>query len=113
MSVFDGTSGGGRSSPDEVSREDLEAALKAEAWALVDVREVHEFDAGHVPGSTNMPLSRFAPGDLPTDKPLVLICRSGVRSLNALNHARAAGVAEIRHYRGGVIGWANGGGELV
>jgi rhodanese-related sulfurtransferase len=99
--------------PDEVSREELATALKADAWRLVDVREIHEFEAGHVPGSVNMPLSSFEPKALPTDKPLVLICRSGVRSANALSHARAAGVAEIRHYRGGVIGWANGGGELV
>ncbi len=113
MGAFDGFSRDERASPDEVSREALEAALKADAWALVDVREVHEFDAGHVPGSVNLPLSRFDPDALPADKPLVLICRSGVRSLNALNAARAAGVAEIRHYRGGVIGWANGGGELV
>ena len=113
MGVFDGFSSGGRANPDEVSREDLEAALKADAWALVDVREVNEFDAGHVPGSVNMPLSSFAPSALPTDKPLVLICRSGARSAKAMSQARAAGVGEIRHYRGGVLGWANGGGELV
>ncbi len=113
MGVFDGFSRDGRSSPDEVTREELASALEADAWALVDVREIHEFDAGHVPGSVNMPLSSFQPSALPTEKPLVLICRSGVRSANALHAARAAGVAEIRHYRGGVIGWANGGGELV
>jgi len=50
---------------------------------------------------------------LPDGKPVVLICRSGVRSATAMQRARAAGVAEIRHYRGGVIGWANEGGELV
>jgi rhodanese-related sulfurtransferase len=113
MGAFDGFSGGEAAGPDEVSYEALDAALKAKAWALVDVREVHEFDAGHVSGSLNLPLSSFEPSDLPTDKPVVLICRSGMRSMTAINRARAAGVAEIRHYRGGVIGWANKGGELV
>ncbi len=113
MGSFDNSSRGGPGSPDEISREDLEAGLNAEALALVDVREIQEFDAGHVPGSINLPLSRFQPGQLPTDKPVVLICRSGARSATALGRARGAGVADIRHYRGGVIGWANGGGELV
>jgi len=103
----------GQTSADEVSREELEAAVKSESWALVDVREPHEFDAGRVAGSINLPLSNFQPGDLPTGKPVVLICRSGMRSADALRRARAAGVDDIRHYRGGVIGWANGGGDLV
>ena len=113
MGLFDGFSGGGATSADEVSYEALDAALKAEAWALVDVREVHEFDAGHVAGSLNLPLSSFDPSDLPKDKPVVLICRSGVRSMTALSRARAAGAADLRHYRGGVVGWANHGGALV
>jgi rhodanese-related sulfurtransferase len=112
MGLFDGFSGGA-TSPDEVSYQALDAALKAEAWTLVDVREPHEFAAGHVSGSLNLPLSSFDPGELPTAKPVVLICRSGVRSLTAIHRARGAGIAEIRHYRGGVIGWANEGGELV
>ena len=67
----------------------------------------------YVVGMINLPLSNFQPGDLPTGKPVVLICRSGMRSADALRRARAAGVDDIRHYRGGVIGWANGGGDLV
>jgi len=113
MGVFDGSSNSGQASPDEISREELEAGLKVGALALVDVREVNEFEAGHVPGSVNLPLSRFEPSALPTDKPVVLICRSGGRSAKALGRARDAGVAAARHYRGGVIGWANAGGELV
>jgi rhodanese-related sulfurtransferase len=113
MGPFDKFTTGGATSPDEVSYDALAAALKADAWALIDVREPHEFDAGHVSGALNMPLSSFAPNDLPQDKPLVLMCRSGARSATALSRARGAGVADIRHYRGGVIGWANEGGELV
>lgn len=113
MGLFDRSSGGEPTNPDEVSHQALDAALKADSWTLVDVREPYEFDAGHVSGSLNLPLSRFEPGQLPDGKPVVLICRSGVRSATAMQRARAAGVAEIRHYRGGVIGWANEGGELV
>lgn len=107
MGLFDQNSG------DEIDHEDLDAALKAEACALIDVREPQEFAAGHVAGAQNMPMSAFDPARLPQDKPLVLICRSGGRSAQALSRARGAGVENVRHYRGGVIGWANSGGELV
>jgi rhodanese-related sulfurtransferase len=113
MGLFDGSSSGGAASPDEVSFPALAAALKTDSWTLVDVREAQEFDAGHVAGSVNLPLSSFDPTDLPKDRPVVLICRSGVRSATALSRARGAGVADIKHYRGGVLGWANEGGELV
>jgi rhodanese-related sulfurtransferase len=97
----------------EITYAALVKAVREGAAALVDVREPHEFHAGHVEGSTLLPMSAFDPGKLPRDKPVVLICRSGNRSLMALFRARAAGVTDICHYRGGVIGWAREGGELV
>ncbi len=82
--------------------------------ALVDVREVNEYEAGHVEGSVLTPLSSFDPAEqLPRDKPIVLICRSGNRSMTALTRARQAGFTDIWHYKGGVLGWAREGGELV
>ena len=44
---------------DEIAHDELAAALKSEACVLVDVREPHEFSAGHIAGAINMPLSRF------------------------------------------------------
>ena len=96
-----------------VPHDDLVEAVKARTCALIDVREPHEFHAGHVPGSVNMPLSRFNPEHLPAGKPIVLICRSGTRSASALARARAAGRGDARHYIGGVVGWQRSGGELV
>jgi rhodanese-related sulfurtransferase len=72
---------------------------------VVDVRETHEFAAGHIPCTLNLPLSTFDPLELPTGKPVVLVCQSGRRSLNALNQAQAAGREDIRHYPGGFNGW--------
>ena len=102
----------GRAS-DEISFEELAAALAAGAVRLIDVREPAEFAAGHVEGARNMPLSRFDPATLPADRPLALICRSGGRSAQALARARACGRSDARHYRGGVVGWARRGGRLV
>ena len=107
------SSRGGDRNADEIAHDELEAALKSEACILVDVREPHEFSAGHIDGAVNMPLSRFDPNRLPHGKPIVLICRSGARSASALSRARAAGHGAVRHYRHGVVGWANAGGELV
>ena len=55
--------------PGEIAHDDLAEALKSRSCVLVDVREPHEFSAGHVPGSVNHPLSRFDPHRLPADKP--------------------------------------------
>jgi rhodanese-related sulfurtransferase len=111
MGLFDIFKGG--ASNDEIAYADLVAALEANACSLIDVREPHEFEAGRVPGSQNMPLSRFDAARLPTDRAVVLICRSGARSAGALARARASGRNDVRHYRGGVIGWSREGGELV
>ena len=104
----------GGANADEITYAALAAALRERKVALVDVREQNEWDAGHVEGSVLVPLSTFnAAEQLPRDKPIVLICRSGRRSLTALNAARAAGFKDIWHYNGGVLGWAEEGGDLI
>jgi rhodanese-related sulfurtransferase len=100
------THGGG------VTHDELEAALDADACALVDVREPHEFAAGHIPGAINQPLSSFDPDELPTGKPIVLVCQAGARSAKALQVALAAGVEDIRHYAPGTGGWRARGGPV-
>lgn len=89
------------------------AALQREgSAAIVDVREAHEFANGHIPGAVNLPLSTFDPTELPTGKPIVLVCQAGSRSLKALQRARAEGVEDIHHYAPGTGGWRARGGQL-
>ncbi len=85
----------------------------ANACTVVDVREPHEFAAGHIPNAVNMPLSRFDPQELPNGKPVVLVCQAGGRSKNALNRARAIGREDVKHYAGGTAGWRSRGGEVT
>ncbi|WP_158816432.1 rhodanese-like domain-containing protein [Methylocapsa sp. S129] len=95
-----------------VSYEELEEAVGSDAYAIVDVREPHEFSEGHVPGAVNLPMSRFDPSLLPSGKPVVLICKSGGRSATALQRALASGLSDIRHYAGGTAGWQGRGGRV-
>ena len=104
---------GGGSDPDVVDFGDLEEAVGANSWTVVDVREPHEFAVGHIPNALNMPMSSFDPNDLPRGKPVVLICQAGGRSRNALNQARALGREDVRHFAGGMNGWRSHNGPVT
>lgn len=95
----------------DLGREEVKAGLADGSMLLVDVREPHEFAAGHIPGSLLMPLSTFDPEGLPDTqrKRLVFSCRSGNRSVTAIERAQAAGVAVNAHYKGGFLDWAQSG----
>lgn len=74
---------------------------------MIDVRELHEFEAGHIPGAENMPLSRFAAQfrSLPKNVELVLVCRSGNRSGMAQKFLAAQGYSQTRNLIDGMLGW--------
>ncbi|WP_298424546.1 rhodanese-like domain-containing protein [Rhodoblastus sp.] len=98
-----------------VTREQVKAGLAEGSIALIDVREPHEFAAGHIPGATTMPLSRFDPSQLPRDpgKRIVFCCRSGRRTLQAIEMARMMGRSDAcAHYAGSMLDWV-GSGEPV
>ena len=99
--------------PADLDLETFAKAVEAGEATVVDVREPHEFAAGHIPGSVNLPMSRFDPNSLPDGKTVVLICQVGARSRNALLRARAAGRDDIRHYAGGMSQWRMYGGDVV
>ncbi|MEN5081068.1 rhodanese-like domain-containing protein [Bosea sp. TWI1241] len=87
--------------------DEVKARLADGSILIVDVREPHEFMAGHIPGSVSLPLSQFDPADLPSvpGKTLVLSCGSGVRSLHAMAYAQSAGLDVDTHYAGGFRDW--------
>ncbi len=91
----------------EITPVELAAMLKDETAVLVDVREPDEFAAGHIQGAINLPLSRFAPEQLPVEpgKQVVLQCAGGKRSGMALERCAAAGAAVDTHLAGGIGAW--------
>jgi adenylyltransferase/sulfurtransferase len=74
---------------------------------LVDVREPAEWEIVKIPGATLIPKgdlpSKLA--ELPQDKPVVLYCKSGVRSAESLAVLKNAGFANAKHVQGGVTAW--------
>ena len=81
-----------------------------EEFYLVDVREPSEFEIVRIPGSHLIPKQGFLDGTvlatLPQDKPIILHCKSGVRSAECLAILKGAGFADATHVAGGVIAWA-------
>jgi rhodanese-related sulfurtransferase len=81
---------------------------------ILDVREDDEWAAGHIAGSTHVPLSAL-PGraaDVPDTDPLVVVCKVGGRSAQVTAWLRGQG-REAANLAGGLEAWADAGRPLV
>jgi len=92
----------------DISVTEAHRAAEAGDVLLVDVREQHEWDAGHAPGAVHVPLGELRQDSLPTDRPVVAICRVGGRS-GAATEALAGVGYEVRNTTGGMLAWAAAG----
>ena len=82
---------------------------------LVDVREPHEWEAGHAPGAIHIPLGDLPArmGDLPeTDDAVAIVCRSGGRSARAVQWLAAQGY-DVVNVEGGMLEWQRAGKQLT
>ena len=97
--------------PNEIDVEELTALLKSRSVILVDVRETHEYEYEHVPGSLLMPLSFLDPDLFPriTEKRVVVMCAAGRRSLTAAKQLEQAGHDEVLSVIGGLNAWREAG----
>ena len=79
-------------------------------FLLIDVREPSEFEIVKIPGAVLIPKQGFLDGSalagLPHDKPIILHCKSGMRSAECLAILKSAGFADATHVSGGVVAWA-------
>jgi adenylyltransferase/sulfurtransferase len=97
----------------------LEHMLKEQAegsrdLVLVDVREPNEYEINKIPGSVLIPKGEFlnghALGELPgvdSGKQVVIYCKTGIRSAEALAVVKGAGYSDAVHVGGGVVAWVN------
>jgi rhodanese-related sulfurtransferase len=75
---------------------------------LVDVRETEEFLMGHIPGAVHIPLGELEMriAEVPRDKPVVVVCAHGIRSVFAAQLLVEAGHDQIYNLMGGTAEWA-------
>ena len=81
---------------------------------LIDVREESEYAEGHIPGATLIPLGQIPDrlDEIPTDKMVVAVCRSGNRSGQATDFLREQGFDNVHNMQGGMNAWGQAGYEI-
>jgi rhodanese-related sulfurtransferase len=96
--------------PAEVSVAEALAFREAGAFVL-DVREPSEWAAVHIPGATLIPLGDLASrvAEVPKDRQIVVVCRSGNRSAQGRNILLGAGFPSVTSMAGGMTDWAAAG----
>jgi len=74
---------------------------------LIDVREPHEYNAGHIPGVPLIPMQTIPAriAELNKDDEFVFICRSGARSQEVSKFLKAKGFEKVTNFRGGMLSW--------
>lgn len=92
----------------EVSAEDAFARSSSGEAAIVDVRELDEWDAGHIPGALHIPLGELEARwpELRAADSVIAVCRSGIRSATATKALRSVGI-DAANLSGGMKAWAS------
>lgn len=74
---------------------------------FLDVREQWEYDEGHIPGITLIPMNDIPArlNQIPTDKTVIITCRSGNRSNTITEYLRDNGFDNVHNMLGGILAW--------
>ena len=93
--------------PDTVDVLTVNALLDNDDVLILDVREQFEYDAGHIPGITLIPMGEVPTrlSEIPTDKEVILTCRSGNRSGQVTDFLRDQGYTNVHNMEGGIVAW--------
>jgi molybdopterin/thiamine biosynthesis adenylyltransferase/rhodanese-related sulfurtransferase len=94
----------------EITATELKAKFdRGDDFALIDVREPYEYEIGKINGSKLIPLGQIGDraGELNPDQEIVLQCKGGVRSAQALETLKARGFKKLVNLKGGILAWSN------
>jgi hydroxyacylglutathione hydrolase len=106
-----GRTGRGYGSTVALTPEELAARRDRGEVAVVDVRGLSEWKAGHLSGVTHIPLGYLLDqlGEIPEGRPLVLHCQGGMRSLIAASLLESRGARDLFNLEGGLDAWERAG----
>lgn len=81
---------------------------------VLDVREQWEYDEGHIPGVVLLPLNEVPNrlDEIPQDKEVIVTCRTGNRSGQAVDFLRQNGFDNVHNMLGGIVAWEEAGYEV-
>jgi rhodanese-related sulfurtransferase len=95
-----------------ITADELQQRLaQGDKLTLLDVREPAEYAEAHLKGSRLIPLDQLSVrlGDIPTDRPVIAVCRSGNRSGVAADLLQRAGYTNVLNLTGGMLDWTRRG----
>jgi molybdopterin/thiamine biosynthesis adenylyltransferase/rhodanese-related sulfurtransferase len=104
------TMGTNGQSAGEITPEELKQRLDAgEKVFILDVRNPPEYDICRIAGSTLIPLPTLPQrlDELDRSKEMVVHCKSGMRSQQAIGILRQAGFSNLKNLKGGILAWAD------
>lgn len=92
---------------DTVDVQTVASVKDREDVIMLDVREQSEYDEGHIPGVTLIPMGEVANrlAEIPTDKEVIVTCRSGNRSAQITDFLRQQGFDNVHNMEGGILAW--------
>ncbi|MEQ8196258.1 MAG: rhodanese-like domain-containing protein [Rhodospirillales bacterium] len=96
--------------PLEIDVHALREIRESEApHTVLDVREPNELAICALPGTLNIRMMDIPDrlGELPKDKPLLVLCRSGARSLQVTQWLRMNGFGNAQNVAGGILAWGS------
>ncbi len=106
MSFFRSLTGGGVPAVNVQQAAEMQGSDDVGAL-IVDVREPNEYTQLRARGAVLLPLGRLngRAKDLPRDRELLLMCRTGGRSQNATQFLQAQGFSNVTNVSGGIVAW--------
>ena len=101
----------------EVSYEELTSLIKERSAFLVDANKKKIYKNGHIPGAISyVKAGKKLSKKLPKDKNALVIAYCGSPEctawLNVAKEIKALGYTNVKHFKGGISGWKEAGGEI-
>lgn len=93
--------------PLEIHPKEAKPFLAGSSVVWIDIRENEEWEYGHLPGIQHIPMSQMTPDSFSRfskDQKMILVCRSGGRSMRVTHALRGYGFIHAQSLAGGMIG---------